>query len=173
MTPPEAASSELIDALAAWDYDSYFPADYTLPKGVIFTSDWPFDQLQNIEVFQNGMLTQPVISVVDINLIRTHAGSGATLGNVIGAGAAGSTRYGQTLQIALQIDCWTDEQTGSGDQAKRLGGGVLDCLFVNQNSLPSYRRLMLSGGRLSMVDAARLWRYTLTVWGNLLQTYDS
>ena len=171
---PEEARTELINALSTWGWSNYFPPDWdtaNLPIGVQITTEFPSDQLQNIERTANGMLTKPVISVIDLPL-RESPGRRA-LGNVIGPGATtGTLRYGQKLQIPFQVDCWADLQTGGGDQAQRIGGGVIDCLFVNRNALSAYRRLEVSGGRLTFVDAASLWRLTCTVTGLAVQSYD-
>lgn len=177
LSAPEEAREELIGALANWDWTNYFPSDYdpALGIGVQITTEFPSDELLNIERNANGQLTKPIISVVDLNTHKAlgdHAGP--TLGNVIGLGVVPgtTTRFGQTLEIIFQIDCWADLQLGGGDQAQRLGGGVIDCLFVNQNALAAYRRLMTTGGRLSQSDNSQLWRYMLTVSGRAVQSFD-
>ena len=174
LSAPEEARTELINVLSNWGWANYFPTDWdtaNLPIGVQITTEFPSDQVQNIERTANGMLTKPVVSVVDIPL-REAPGRRA-LGNVIGPGAtAGTLRFGQTLQIPFQVDCWADLQTGGGDQAQRIGGGVIDCIFVNRNSLAAFRRLEVSGGRLSYNDGAEFWRFTVTVTGLAVQSYD-
>lgn len=178
LTAVEDARTQIENSLAAWDWSSYFPSDYdpTLVKGVQILDDWPSDQQKNFETTANGMLTLPIVSIININPGRPAGnGDGAALGNVFGAGIQNPLllQRGHVLTLTFQIDCWADLQIGAGPQAERLAGGVLDWIFLNENSLSSFRRLKpTSGGRPMYVDGSQLWRSTVTVEGRLVHSYD-
>lgn len=171
----KVAQDDLVNALDAWDWTNYFPDDYdpSLPRGVDIRADWSWLQILS-DQSKSQFMQIPIISVLPLPITIAGSGSGATLGGVMGAGKnPGTVRYGQILNLMWQVDCWTDEQIGAGDQANRLGAGLMDCLFYNQNRLPVLRRINCTGGRLSQESNPQLWRVIYNVTGQVEQSYDA
>jgi hypothetical protein len=160
MAAPDEAEAQLIGALQLWDFSSIFPVGYTGTKAPMLVTDWPFDLIDNMQSENDGVMTQPIVSIITAmndDKVRTFADH--TFGSGTGTVAMG-------VDLSFILSCFADERMGAGPLVKKLMGQVQGCVLANRNSFTAFRHLLCSGGHSVYEERPQMWRADLTVSGD-------
>lgn len=165
----DESRSQLIQALADWDWSSCYPGGYTDPKAPIIVPANPNDIMANIVAYRRDQMTSAILSVhlIDLN------DSFRTLGDHLGPGAGQTQRYGTRVELAFLLGCWADQQAGGSDLCQKLAGQVEGCVFYNRVRLAAYRHLRARSGHEVFEDRPQLWHCDVVVTGDGIASYDA
>ena len=156
--------AQLIGAFQAWNWSALWPSGYTGIKAPMIVDDWPFDLIDTMQNENDGVMTQPIISVVtaiDDDRVRSF-------GDHPFGGGTGTVAMG--VDLSFVVSCFADERMGAGPMVKKLMGQVQGCVLANRNSLTAYRRLLCKGGHSVYEERPQMWRADLTVSGDGLNS---
>src|SRR6185503_9315919 len=145
------------NCLELWDYSEVFPLDpaYDFPKGPVFVSGWPWQMLRQLEEKENQQMTQPIISIIDLEPNESTRSFSDIYKTGVGAGQL-QWRIGRRAEPSFMISCWVDQQLGGMDMARRLGGQVYAAILYYKNRLTKIRNLHLVQSHASLDDSSQL-----------------
>lgn len=169
MASIDEARSQLITALANWDWSSAYAPGYTGTKAPVIVPASPPDIIQNFVTYVRDQQTSAIVSVDLVDVLDMHR----SLGDHYGPGANGLQRYGTRVDLVFNIEAWADQAAGGPDLVQKLAGQVEGCCFYNKVRLSAYRHLVTRSGREAYEDRASLWRCGVLVYGDGVASYDA
>lgn len=161
--------TNLINAIGAWDFSAAIPSNYDGPYQVQIEHGTPYQIMQRIQTLSGGQMTTYLISIQESSSLDTVV----RLGDVFGDGdAPGTTRYGRRMSIPYVLSAWADERLGGMDAARLLAGQLVFCALFNKTRLQSPKNLRVKSPRPMVVGGSQLYRYDVTVEGDVVYAVD-
>lgn len=168
----DEARSQLVTAIASWDFSPAFPAGYTGAKAVLITIASPFDTIDNmLSEASNGQMTQPVIAIALADGISAPRALGNHSVGIAGSPPAGQSEFSIRKGLLFTIEVWADQMLGGAETVEKIAGQVDGCVFYNTTRLAAYRHLRCASAKPSYDDAIQAWCCTLHVEGDAVLSY--
>lgn len=165
--------TEIKKCLFEWDYSNIFPQDgsYTNTRGILFNDGWPWQLIKQFESTPNQQMEKPIISLVSLEPMEEGRSFSDIYKTGVGSGPL-QWRLGRRAAPSFLISCWADQQLGGMNTCRKIGSEIYNAVFYNKNRLSKIRHLRVLHSREADANVAQLFRFDVTIEGDVFITLD-